>query len=45
MPTRLFTNHMDAWGLAFTISSFVLVIHQAISPSAVLLVITLTGCY
>ena len=45
MLSRLITNHMDAWGLTFTISSFVLVVHQEFSPSAILLVITLTICY
>ncbi len=44
MLTKLITHHMDAWGLTFTISLFVLVIHNALSPSAILLTITLAVC-
>jgi hypothetical protein len=41
----LFTNHMDAWGLAFIISSMCLIIHGTLTPRTVLLAVMIAGCY
>lgn len=44
-PFALLFNHADAWGVTLMISIVALIVHQAGSPHAFILVITLTFCY
>ncbi|NDJ61118.1 MAG: UbiA family prenyltransferase [Chloroflexi bacterium] len=47
MPSlvKLFGNHVDAWGLTFTIGSLALVLHQRFTADAIALVVAITICY
>lgn len=39
----LFTAHMDAWGLSLVIATVCLLIHEAVSPDNIVLLLTLGG--
>lgn len=42
---KLFTNHMDAWGVTFIIGSVALVVHNAFTLPNLLLPLTVASCY
>jgi lycopene elongase/hydratase (dihydrobisanhydrobacterioruberin-forming) len=42
---KLFTNHMDAWGVTFIIGSVALVVHQTFTLPNLLLPLTVATCY